>query len=197
MAQSQQTITVEETLQRAMAAIQSQRPEEAARLARDVLNRNSGHPNALHILGYSYLMQERPADAIELLEKAYRSLRDPAIDTQLAIALRKAGRTDDALKRLARAYKRTPPFPAAIHEYGFLLHLLDRDDEAIEVLESGIETAPWMPELPILLGWIFHGRNDGENAKRAFAQAVRTSPNHADAQYGIGLVLMDTGEFAL
>jgi len=197
MAQSHPTITVEETLQRAMAAIQSQRPEEAARLARDVLNRNSSHPNALHILGYSYLMQERPSDAIELLEKAHRSLRDPAIETQLAIALRKAGRTDDALKRLARACKRTPPFPAAFHEYGFLLHTLNRDDEAIEILKNGIESAPWMPELSILLGWIFHGRNDNESAKRIFAAAVRASPNHADALYGLGLVLMDTGQFAL
>jgi tetratricopeptide (TPR) repeat protein len=194
MAQSQ--IAVEDTLQRAMAAIQSRRPDEAARLARDVLEKNSSHPNALHILGYSYLMQERPGDAIELLEKAYRSLRDPAIETQLGIALRKAGRTDDALKRLARACKRTPPFPAAFHEYGFLLHMLDRDDEAIDILKRGIDLAPWMPELPILLGWIFHGRNDSENAKRVFAQAARASPNHADALYGLGLVLMDTGQFA-
>src|SRR5262245_11574402 len=153
--QSHRATEADESLQRAMAALQNQRPEEAARLAKDVLGRNSNQPNALHILGYALLMQERPLDAIAPLEKAYKSLRDPAIETQLAIALRKAGRTDDALKRLARANKRTPPFPAAVHEYAFLLHSLGRDDEAIVVLKAGIEAAPWMPELPILLGWIF------------------------------------------
>ena len=189
-------MTVDEALQRAAAAIQSQRPEEALRLAKDILHRNSGHPNALHILGYALLMQDRPIDAIEPLGKAFRSLRDPAIETQLAIALRKAGRTDEALQRLARASKRTPPFPAAIHEYGFLLHSLDRDHEAIEVLKRGIEIAPGMPELPILLGWIFHARNDAVNAKRAFSQAGHIAPNHPDALYGMGLVLMDAGEFS-
>ena len=197
MRHAQQTPATVETLQRAMAAIQSQRPEEAARLAKDVLDKNPSHPNALHIFGYALLMQERPIDAIEPLEKAYRSLRDPAIETQLAIALRKAGRPDEALKRLARASKKVPPFPAAIHEYGFVLHSLGRNDEAIAALKTGIESAPWMPELPILLGWIFHSRNDGPNAKLAFAQAVRSAPNHPDALYGMGLVLMDAGEFRL
>src|SRR5215470_2886454 len=181
---------VEEMLRRAMSAIQGERPEEAARLAQEILSKNPSQPNALHLYGYALLMRERADEAIPPLEKAFRSLRDPAIETQLAIALRKAGRTDDALKRLARACKRTPPFPAAFHEYGFLLHTLGRDDEAIEILKSGIESAPWMPELSILLGWIFHGRNDSESAKRVFAQAARASPNHADALYGLGLVLM-------
>src|SRR6476646_9243718 len=99
MWQSQQVPAAVETLQRAMAAIQSQQPDQAVRLAKDVLNKNPSHPNAL-----------------QPLERAYRSLRDPAIETQLAIALRKAGRTHEALKRLARASKKVPPFPAAIHE---------------------------------------------------------------------------------
>src|SRR5215470_3552689 len=138
---SRSAISIDEALRRAMAAIESQRPEEAARLAQEVLNRNAGHPNALHLFGYSLLMQERPSEAIEPLEKAFRSLRDPAIETQLAIALRKAGRTDEALSRLTRAVKRKPVFPAAIHELGFLLHSLDRTDEAISVLKSGIVAA--------------------------------------------------------
>ena len=191
----QQAAAIDETLRRAMSAIQSQRPDEAARLTQDVLNKNPSHPNALHLFGYALLMQERAEEAIAPLEKAFRSLRDPAIETQLAIALRKAGRTDDALNRLARAFKRKPPFPAAIHEYGYLLHSLDRTDEAINVLKAGTETAPWMPDLPILLGWIFHGRNDGSNAKAAFARALGMTPNHPDALYGMGLVLMDAGEF--
>ena len=179
-----------------MAAIQSQRPDEAARLAQDVLDRNPSHPNALHLFGYALLMLERAREAIGPLEKAFRSLRDPAIETQLAIALRKAGRTDDALKRLARAAKRKPAFPAAVHELGYLLHSLDRTDEAIDVLKNGIEAAPWMADLPLMLGWIFHARNDGVNAKAAFARALGIAPNHSDALYGMGLVLMDTGEFA-
>jgi tetratricopeptide (TPR) repeat protein len=193
---AQVAAATEETLRRAMSAIQSQRPEEAARLAQDVLKRNPSHPNALHFFGYALLMQDRASEAIAPLEKAFRSLRDPAIETQLAIALRKAGRTDDALNRLTRAVKRVPVFPAAIHELGYLLNSLGRSDEAIEVLKSGIEAAPWMVDLPLMLGWVFHARNDGANARAAFARALGVALNHPDALYGMGLVLMDAGEFA-
>jgi len=186
----------EETLRRAMSAIQSQRPDEAVRLTNDILRKNPSQPNALHLYGYALLMQNRADEAIVPLEKAFRSLRDPAIETQLAIALRKAGRTDDAIGRLGRAIKRKPPFPAAFHEYGYVLYSLDRTDEAIDVLKSGMELSPWMPDLPLLLGWVFHARNDGASAKTAFGRTLGIAPNHGDALYGMGLVHMDSGEFA-
>jgi Tfp pilus assembly protein PilF len=64
------------------------------------------------------------------------------------------------------------------------------------VIKAGMEAAPWMPDLPLLLGWIFHARNDGGSARTAFARALGVAPNHGDALYGMGLVLMDAGEFA-
>jgi tetratricopeptide (TPR) repeat protein len=192
---AQEAAAIEEALQRAMSAIQGQQPDYAAKLAQDILKRNPGHPNALHIFGYALLMQDRPGDAIAPLEKAFRSLRDPAIETQLAIALRKSGRTDDALARLQRAAKQVPVFPAAVHELGYLLNSLGRVDEAIEVLKGGMDNAPRLPDLPILLGWIFHGKNDNANAQSAFARALTIAPNHPDAHYGMGLVLMEAAEF--
>ena len=59
-----------------------------------------------------------------------------------------------------------------------------------------IETAPWMADLPILLGWIFHSRHDGVNAKAAFSRALGVTSNHPNSLYGMGLVLMDAGQFA-
>ena len=197
MASGQHGASIDETLQRAMSAIQSQRPEEAARLAQEVLGKNPGHPNAQHLFGYALLMQDRAEEAIPPLEKAFRALRDPAIETQLAIAFRKAGRIDDALNRLGRAAKRKPVFPAALHEYAYLLYSVGRTEEAIAVLKAGIEVAPSMPDLPIMLGWIFHGKNDAVNAKAAFARALGIAPNHPDALYGLGLLLMDAGDVQL
>jgi len=192
---AQQAAAIAETLQRAMSAVQGQQPDYAAKLARDILKQIPNHPNALHILGYALLLQERPNDAIPLLEKAFRSLRDPAIETQLAIALRKAGRSEDALARLQRAAKQVPIFPAAVHELGYLLSTLGRVDEAVAALKGGMDAAPWLPDLPVLLGWIFHAKNDNANARSAFARALAISPSHPDANYGMGMVLMDAAEF--
>ena len=54
-----------------------------------------------------------------------------------------------------------------------------------------------MPDLPILLAWIFRAQHEGANARMAFARALSIVPDHPDALYGMGLVLLDAGEFAL
>jgi len=188
---------IESRLDRVMRAIQSGQGSEAARLAGDILSTNPGQPKALHLFGYALLMQERADEAVEPLERAFRALRDPAIETQLAIALRKTGRAEEALKKLSRLVKREPAFSAAVHELAYLLHSLDRSDEAIDILGKGIESAPRNVDLPILLAWLLRERNDNRGAREAFARALGVAPDHADALYGMGLVLLDAGEFAL
>jgi Flp pilus assembly protein TadD len=111
--------------------------------------------------------------------------------------LRQSGRTDDALARLQRATKRRPAYPAAFHELGFLLFSLHRIDEAIAVIGQGLELAPRMPELSVLLGGIHHARRDLAKAKAAYAHALAVAPGHAGAHYGMGVVLFDDGEFLL
>jgi tetratricopeptide (TPR) repeat protein len=188
---------IEAELQWATAAIDQGRPDDAERLARSVLARIPQHPAALHLLGCALLLQGHPRQAIAPLERAVRARQDPAIETQLAIALRQSGRTDDALVRLRRATKRRPVYPAAFHELGFLLFSLSRIDEAIAAIGQGLELAPRMPELSVLLGGIHHARRDRGEAKAAYAQALAVAPGHAGAHYGMGVVLFDDGEFLL
>lgn len=188
---------IEAELQWARAAIDRGRPDDAERLARGVLARVPQHPAALHLLGCALLLQGHPRQAVAPLERAVRANQDPTIETQLAIALRQSGRTDDALARLRRATKRRPAYPAAFHELGFLLFSLNQIDEAIAVIGQGLELAPRMPELFVLLGGIHHARRDRSNAKAAYGQALAVAPEHAGAHYGMGVVLFDDGEFLL
>ena len=120
----QRAAASEEALRRAQFAISNERPIEAERLAAEILKANPGHPQATKILGYALIMLGRPKEAIALLEKAARRGRDAEIETQLAIALRQAGRGEDALLWLNRAIKRKPPFAAAFHELGLALKSL-------------------------------------------------------------------------
>ena len=188
---------IEVELQWASAAIDRGHFPDAERLARNVLGRIPQHPTALHLLGCALLLQGHPRQAVTPLERAARASQDPSIETQLAIALRQSGRTDDALARLQRATKRRPAYPAAFHELGFLLFSLHRIDEAIAVIGQGLELAPRMPELSVLLGGIHHARRDLAKAKAAYAHALAVAPGHAGAHYGMGVVLFDDGEFLL
>ena len=185
-----------EMLQRARLAVQNDRPADAERLAGEILAANSGHLAATKLLGYALLMQGRADEAVDPLEKAARSSRDPEAETQLAIALRQAGDSEKALIWLKRAVKRTPPFPAAFHELGFVLHSLGRSAEAIDVLRQGIAIAPMMTDMAIQLGFVCYAINDRANAGAAFAHALSINPAHPEAVQGLGTVLMDQGDFA-
>jgi tetratricopeptide (TPR) repeat protein len=177
----------DDPLQQAMFALNAKRPQEAQRIAQQILKTDPRRAQALHILGGALLMQDRAADAVASLEDAARALRDPETDTLLAIALRRIGRNEDALSRLKRATKRRPPFGAAFHELGFLLFSMERYNEAIEVLSRGHELLPMMPELSILLGNVFLGCRNFPNAKIHFARALNISPDSVDALYGLGM----------
>jgi tetratricopeptide (TPR) repeat protein len=174
-------------LQQARFALNAKRPQEAQRIAQEILKTDPRHAQALHILGGALLMQDCSADAVAALEEAVRSLRDPETDTLLAIALRRIGRNEAALTRLKRAIKRRPPFGPAFHELGFLLLSLERYDEAIEVLSRGHQLLPMMPELSILLGNVFLECRNFPNAKVHFVRALNISQNSADAMYGLGM----------
>jgi tetratricopeptide (TPR) repeat protein len=183
-----------ELLQRAKFALSSQRPNEAERIAGDILKVNPRHLEALNILGSALLMQDRTDDAIALLEPAARGGQNPEIDTQLAIALRRAGRHDDALARLKRATRRQPPYAAAFGELGSLLVSMERYDEAIEALGRGLEVAPLMSDLSIQLGYIFLARRDCSNARSAFARALNISSGSFEALYGLAKAHQEIGE---
>jgi len=176
-----------DVLQQARLALNAKRPQDAQRMAEQILKTDPRRAEALHILGGALLMQDRAADAVAALEDAARRLRDPEIDTLLAIALRRLGRSEDALSRLKRATKRRPPFGAAFHELGFQLLSVERYDEAVEVLSRGHELLPMMPELPILLGTVFLACREFLRAKTYFARALNVSPNSGEALYGLGM----------
>jgi tetratricopeptide (TPR) repeat protein len=185
-----------DALQRALLAVQNGRAAEAEAIARDMLKANAGHLEAVKVLAYALLMQDKPEAAAPLLEKAARTTRNPEIETQLAIALRKTGDIDKAMVWLKRATKRMPPFAPAFYELGCTLHLLRRSGEAIEVLSQAIAAAPMMIELHLQLGSIYNELNDRLNAGRTFARALAINPRHLEAMNGMALVLTLDGRYA-
>ncbi|MBV9555683.1 MAG: tetratricopeptide repeat protein, partial [Pseudolabrys sp.] len=82
----------DEAVRQAAIAIETDRPAEAEKIARDVLSHNAGNVRAMHLLGAALLMQQRASEALEPLERAAKQKRDPAVETHLAIALRQIGR---------------------------------------------------------------------------------------------------------
>jgi tetratricopeptide (TPR) repeat protein len=181
-------------LQRARVALNSDRPQDAERIADEILKLDPRNGTALQVRGCALLMQKRAADALAPLQAAAQSLRDAETDTLLAMALRQTGRTEQALSRFKRATKRQPPYAPAFHELGYLLMSLANYAEAIAALRRGLEIAPMMPQLSVQLGEVLlRCRSYGE-AKTAFARALEIAPNSADALFGLAKAHQSLGE---
>jgi tetratricopeptide (TPR) repeat protein len=183
-----------ETLQRARTALNADRPQEAARIADELLKIDPRDVQALRLRGAALLVQKRAGEAIAPLAAAALGLRDSETDTLLAMALRQCGRLEEALSRLKRASKRRPPYAPAFHELGYLLMSLGRYDEAIEALRTGITFAPMMPQLSVQLGEVFLRRRDYAQAKTAFAGALEIAPAAAEALFGTAKAYQALGE---
>lgn len=183
-----------DTLVRAMVALDNERPEDAERMAAAVLSADPHHAGALYIQGCALTMQGRAGEAIAPLEAAAAGRDDPEFDTVLAIALRQIGRYEDAIGRLTLAIERRPPYAAAFNELGYLLVLMERYDEAADVLNSGLQIAPMMPQMSIQLGYAELSRGDCAKAKAAFARALDISPRSPDALFGMAKAHQELGE---
>lgn len=197
-------------LQQAAFALQNQRPREAERMTREILHADPRHIQASSLLGSALLMQGRVEDAIPPLENATRGRNDPRAETQLAIALRLAGRLNDALGRLKRVVKRQPAHGQRVHgqraydqsaygeallELGIVLAAMARYDEAIEALRRGSDIAPMAPRLPTELGYLYLQRRDWALAKIAFARALAISPDISEALFGMAKAHQEVGEY--
>jgi len=173
-----------------------QRPQEAERLAASVLKSNRGNVLAAQILGRALLVQNRAVEAIVPLEKAARRGEDPAVETDLAIALAAVGRRDEALDQLRRATARRPPYPPAFVEHGGQLSKIGRLDEAVAVLESGLALAPDAVDLRMELGFVHLKRNDRAMARVMFLQVQAAAPNRHDVLPALARVMGLDGEYA-
>ncbi|MEA2892568.1 MAG: hypothetical protein QOI05_3361 [Bradyrhizobium sp.] len=182
-------------LERAVLALRMQRPQEAERLAAGVLKSNRGNLLAARVLGRALLMQNRAVEAIIPLERAARRADDPAIETELAIALAAAGRRDEALDQLRQTTARRPPFPQAFVEHGGLLAKIGRLEEATAVLESGLALAPEIVELQIELGFVYLKRNDRAKARSMFSKVLERSPERTDVLPALARVMAFDGEY--
>jgi Flp pilus assembly protein TadD len=184
------------TLEKAILAFRMQRLDEAERLASDVLKSDRGNVVAADVLGRALLMQNRPDEAVDPLQKVARRSHDPAVETLLAAALDAAGRSEEAIDQLRQTAARRPPFPPAFLELGGQLGKSGRFDEGIAVLESGLAFAPDDLDLRMGLGYLHLKRNDRAKARSLFSQVSAAAPERHEALVALAKVMVLDGEYA-
>jgi tetratricopeptide (TPR) repeat protein len=191
-----ETEPVEAALDRAFAALQRARPDEAVRLAQQVLAQAPGHRRALSLLGVALLVCGRGADAVAPLTAAADGAADAGIEANLAMALTQAQRFDEAVAHLERAIALKPDFATAYQKLALLHNLRERPEAAEDAATRATALAPADPEAWAALGTILLDRGKSREAIEALTRALAGLPGLPDLLHPLAGALMDQGDFA-
>jgi tetratricopeptide (TPR) repeat protein len=136
------------TIDRARAAQETGRTEEATNLCRSVLAEQPRHAEAHYLLGVALAQQRQPGPAGEHLETAV-ALRPDMVEFQHGLGLLrlKQGEFEAAIECFASAVRTKPDFVPALNNLGAALRRVGRLEEAIaswrraSVLKRGLQAA--------------------------------------------------------
>ena len=183
-------------LGRAAQALQLRHFTEAEQLAAAILKANRVDSDALSILARALLGQNRATEAIAALEKAARRGSNPDNETLLAAMLGPAGRRTEAIELLRQTTARRPPFVPAFRELAGQLATDERLEEAIAVIDRGIELAPENIELQLDLARLCLQQNKRGKARAALLKANEAAPGRPEILRELARVLLLEGEYS-
>ena len=178
------------------------RPADAIAAGERAIKANPTNPEANWILGSLYarmaeMPSTRPADrrpyterAIANLEKANRNAH-PSVPTMLGRLYVADGQYEKAIAMLAPYVNDQPDQVEAVAMLAEAYQAIDRDSEAIALLEKSVQDAP---ELYSTLGQVYQDAGRWSDAARAFAGAVEERPQSLPLRSQWATALLNTGD---
>jgi len=185
------------TLNAAIAAHKAGRLAEAETGYAALIDRDSGHADAHHLLGVVRAQSGVPAAAEHAIRRALRLKTTPDYLSSLGNVLKQQGRFDEAVAAFRQAIALRPDFAQAHYNLANTLKEQDRLDEAVTAFQQAIRTQPRYADAYANLGNTFQALGRLDDALAAYRQTQALVPDHAGAHFGEALVLLLTGNYPL
>lgn len=132
-------------------------------------------------LGRLYFLRGDYAKALPLLEQTAAETHDLNLMQQVAYALEKTGDRDRAVEAYRRMLAVEPRADAARGLLAENLFVQGKKDEALAVLQEGLQRSPQTPLLQRKLGVILERSGRKAEAAAAYREYARLAPNAPDA----------------
>ncbi|HEX4793340.1 MAG TPA: tetratricopeptide repeat protein [Humisphaera sp.] len=202
-----QPLTLQQAVDLANQHSDAGRLSEAESLYRQILGHDPNHSTALHGLGLIGHRTGHHAAGAELLARAVTlAPYIPQYRTNWAIALRSAGRADEALRVLQETVARFPQHVQGWRELGATLGVLNRPADAISAYEQALKLRAAQPAGPneaaereidsrvhINIGAMLAAMNRFDDAITASERAIALAPSSAVAHMNRGHLLFRKG----
>lgn len=182
-------------LERAIEAHRAGRLGEAEGIYRQILAREPGNVDALHLLGVIALEMGKLDVAIELIGRAVAVKPEFAQGHyNLGNAFLKSGQAEKAAGAYRRAIELKPDFVKAHNNLGTALKDLGELDAAMASFQRAIELQPDCAEAFNNLGMALVAKDRGDLAAAAFERAIECQADYPTALHNLAAVLVDRGE---
>ncbi len=141
-----------------------------------------------------------PSEGIRKAEAAARraiELDDSLAEAHTALGYIHALQWDwlESEKEFKQALALNPGYVVALYQYGFILSMWGRQDEAITLTQKAVELDPFSPIVLYRAGRVqFHARHY-DKAAELFRRILEINPDDQLGRYGIGLVYEAKGNF--
>jgi len=173
---------------------QAGRLNEAERLYRQILQVDSRHAHALHLLGVLAHQVSRNDIAVDLIVKAIAlNSQVPAFHGSLGLALQAQGKLEEAVASYRRALAHKPDDAHAHYNLGIALQDQGKLEEAVISYERTLAYKPDFAEGHNNLGNVLKDQGKLDEAVTSFGRALAHKPDFAEAHYNLGNALQDLG----
>ncbi len=179
----------------ALTLHQSGNLAEAANLYHKILNNESGHVDAIFLLGTLNIQQGNLELATTFLKKAI-SLKPNhvAAHNNLGTALQSQGKLSEAVVIYNRVIELKPDYAEARVNLGNVFQEQDRLNEAMECYNRAIELKPDYAEAHYNLGNALRRKCKPDEAASCFTKAIELKPEYVEAHSNLGSVLQEQGK---
>lgn len=161
-------------------------------LTKKVINAFPTYDDARVQLGQSLLVLGAQREAVQYLEEAVAiAPSDPRRLQALAQGLQWEARTIERIDTLYQRAIRLQPQVASLHvEYGNILNLQGRPQDAYALFNTALAEEAWLPEAHQGLGFVLLQQRQYAAAEAAFREALALNPDYPDALVNLGITLV-------
>jgi len=189
-------IDVHKTVERARAAWQGGRADEAEMLCRQVLAVWPGQTDATYLLGLMAYTYDNLDLAIAHVRQACQAPRAPAVYfSDLAEMLRQKGLLAEAEQAARRAVALAPNFAPAWNNLGIVLQDALKLDESRLSLERALALEGDNAQTLNNLGNTLKRLGHAAEAEKRWSAALALKPDYAEAYSNLANLLLDQGEY--
>jgi len=183
-------LPLNEALRQLEALFQAGRYAEVEAHGRELRRSHAKAPRLEYLLGLATLVQGRPQDALQPLQRAVElDPRLAAAQFNLGYALEGLGRLDQALQAYRRAVAVAPHLADAHNNLGNVLQKLKRHDEAVSAYEKALALRPETAQFHMNRGDALRDLARLEDAEAAYQTAIRLKPDLVEVYLNLAHVL--------